>query len=103
MYDFWFGDVNLAPILLFLAIFVIFPGQLVLCFKTKSRMIRLLPTIVLSVVTTAAVIAACVCMGWDIVFYIVSAIYLAIMLHLCGAAWAIWAIVRLFLLRKRKS
>lgn len=94
MYDFWIGDVNIAPILLAITIIAIFPGQLILCFKGKSRIVRLFPVIVLSILTAAAIIAACICTGWDIVFYIVSAIYLAIMLSSCGVAWVIWAIVK---------
>lgn len=94
MYDFWVGDVNIAPILLLLTVLVIFPVQLILCFKGKSRTVRLLPVIVLSVLTAVAIIAACICTGWNIILYIVSAIYLAIMLAACGVACGIWAIIK---------
>ena len=94
MYDFWIGDVNIAPFLLLITSLVIFPGQLLLCYKGKTRIARLLPVIVLSVLTAAAIIAVCICTGWNIVLYIVSAIYLAIMLAACGIAWGIWAIIK---------
>lgn len=100
MYDMWIGDINLAPILLLLTFVVIMPVQFILCFKVKSRIARLLPVIILSIITTAAIIAAAVCTGWDVVFYIVSAIYLGIMLVVCGFVWGIWGIYRLV---KRKQ
>lgn len=100
MYDFWIGDINLAPILLVFTFVVIFPVQLILCHKVKSKVARLMPVIILSILTAAAVIAAAVCTGWDIVFFIVSAIYLSLMLFACGIAWGIWSIPRFL---KKKS
>ena len=94
MYDFWIGDINIAPILLIITFIVIFPVQLALCFKGKSKSTRLLPVIILAVLTVAAIIASAVCTGYEIIFFIVSAIYLAIMLFVCGVAWGIWAILR---------
>ena len=94
MYDFWIGDINIAPLLLIFTFVVVLPLQAILCLKVKSKITRLLPVIILSVLTTAAVIAAAIGTGWDVIFYIVSAIYLGIMLAVCGVVWGIWAIIK---------
>ena len=94
MYDMWIGDINIAPFLLLFTLIGVLPVQAILCFKVKSKSVRLLPVIILSVLTTAAVIAAAIGTGWDVIFYIVSAIYLGIMLAVCGVVWGIWAIIK---------
>lgn len=101
MYDFWIGNVNLAPILIFFTVAVILPGQLILCWKVKSVAIRLLPAVILLILTVFAVIAAVACTGWEIVFFVVSAIYLTLMLLACGIAWGVWTVWR-FVSRKIK-
>lgn len=100
MYDFWIGDINLAPFLLAFTFLVVFPVQLILCCKASKKIIRLIPVIILSFLTAAALIAAVLCNGYDIIFYIVSTIYLAIMLLVCGCAWGIWSVLQLI---KRRS
>lgn len=94
MLDIWIGDINIAPILWIFTFFVIFPIQLTFCFKVKSKIVRLLPVIILSILTAAAIIAAFAGTGWDVIFYLVSAVYLAIMLFVCGIAWGIWFIIK---------
>lgn len=101
MYDMWIGNVNLAPILLLFTFVVVLPVQFVLCIRFKSKILRLLPVIILSIMTMSAIVAAAVCTGWDVVFFIVSAIYLAIMLFVCGLVWGIWGI--LCFVKKKKS
>lgn len=94
MLDIWIGDINIAPFICIFTLIVVFPIQLALCFKVKSKIIRLLPVIILSVLTVAAAIATMVGIDWDALFYLICTIYLAIMLFVCGIGWGIWAIVR---------
>jgi len=100
MYDFWIGDVNFAPILLIFTFAVLFPVQLILCFRGKTKVVRLLPVMIMAVLTSAAVIAAFVSTGYEIILFIVCAVYFAMMLLVCGAAWGIWIIFQ-FWRRKR--
>lgn len=93
MLDIWIGSINLAPILLIFTFAVILPIQLVLCHKAKSILVRFIPIILLSLLTTAALIASSLCLGWDKLFYIVCAINLAVMVVVCGIGWGVWAII----------
>ena len=101
MFDVWIGDTNIAPFLWIFTLIVVFPIQLALCFKVKSKIVRLLPVGVLSALTIAAAIAAATSIDWDALFYLICAVYLAIMLFVCSIAWGIWAIVRC--IRKKKN
>ena len=60
MFDVWIGDVNLAPFLWIFTLVVVLPIQLALCFKVKSKVVRLLPVIILSILTLCAAIASCI-------------------------------------------
>ena len=94
MLDVWIGDINIAPFIWIFTLIVVLPVQLALCFKVKSKNIRLLPVIILSILTVAAAIAATIRTDWDALFYLICAVYLAIMLFVCGIGWGIWVIVR---------
>ena len=51
MFDVWMGDIELTTAVLIFSIIVLLPFQLLLCFKVKSKSIRLLPIILLSIPT----------------------------------------------------
>ncbi len=95
MFDVWIGDVELTTAVLIFSVVVLLPVQLLLCFKVKSKAIRLLPTILLSILTTIFVIMSVVITGWDGLGYIFLAIFSGIMLLMCGIGWGIWAINKL--------
>ena len=101
MFDVWIGDMNIAPFLWIFTLAVVLPIQLALCFKVKSKILRLLPVVVLSILAVAAAIAAATSIDWDALFYLICAVYLGIMLFICGIAWGIWALV--VLIRKKKD
>lgn len=94
MLDVWIGDINIAPFIWIFTLIVVFPIQLALCFKVKSKVVRLLPVIILSVLAVAAAIATATSIDWDALFYLICVVYLVIMLFACGIGWGIWAIVR---------
>ena len=43
MFDIWMGDIELTTAVLVFSIIVLLPIQLLLCFRIKSKVIRLLP------------------------------------------------------------
>lgn len=94
MFDVWSGNGELTIIALIVSVAVILPVQLLLCFKIRKIVIRLLPVIVLSVLTAVLSLLAAVTSGWDSLGYIVLAVFAGIMLLACGGAWGIWAIVK---------
>lgn len=96
MFDIWMGDIELTTVVLIFSVVVLLPIQLLLCFKIKSRVIRLLPVIVLSVLT---IILVCVSLGnpdWIVgLVYLIFSFFTGFMLIACGIGWGIWAIVGL--------
>ena len=92
MLDIWIGEINIAPFIWIFTLLVVFPLQLILCFKVKSKVIRLLPVIVLSILTIISAIASAISIDWSALFYLVLAIYFGIMVFVCCVGWAIWAI-----------
>ncbi len=94
MFDVWSGNGELTIIALIVSVAVILPVQLLLCFKIRKIVIRLLPVMVLSVSTAVLSLLAAVTSGWDSLGYIVLAVFTGIMLLVCGGAWGIWAIAK---------
>lgn len=48
MFDVWMGDIELTTAVLIFSVVVLLPIQLLLCFRVKSKAIRLLPVVLLS-------------------------------------------------------
>ncbi|MBQ7920085.1 MAG: hypothetical protein IJ324_09125 [Lachnospiraceae bacterium] len=94
MFDVWYGDVELTTLTLIMGIVLLLPIQLLLCFKVKSRTIRLLPVIILSVLVVTFIVMCLANPGWDGLVYIFLAIFAGIMMFMSGIGWAIWAIVK---------
>ena len=101
MFDVWIGDVNLAPFLWIFTLVIVLPIQLALCFKVKSKVVRLLPVIILSILTLCAAIASATRIDWSALFYLIFAVYFGIMLFACAIGWGIWAIT--VFVKKRKQ
>lgn len=101
MFDVWMGDIELTTAVLIFSIVVLLPIQLLLCFKVKSRAIRLLPVILLSIPTIIFTVMSVAITGWDGLGYIFLAIFTGFMLLMCGVGWGIWAISKL--IKKKKS
>jgi len=101
MFDVWTGDIELTTATLIFSIVVLLPIQLLLCFKVKSRAIRLLPVILLSIPTIIFTVMSVAITGWDGLGYIFLAIFTGFMLLMCGVGWGIWAISKL--IKKKKG
>lgn len=94
MFDVWMGDIELTTVVLIFSIVVLLSIQLLLCFKVKSRAIRLLPVIVLSILTIIFIVMSVAITGWDGLGYIFLAVFAGFMLLMCGVGWGIWAIIK---------
>ena len=95
MFDVWMGDIEITTVALIFSVVVLLPIQLLLCFKGKSRAIRLLPVILLSMLSIIFVMMSVALSGWDGLGYIFLAIFTGFMLLMCGIGWGIWAITKL--------
>lgn len=93
MFDVWMGDIELTTFVLVFSFAVLLPLQLLLCFRVRSRVIRLLPAAVLAVLTIIFAVMAAASVGWDGLGYTFLAIFTGFMLLVCGAGWGIRAIV----------
>ena len=79
--------------------FAILSLQLFLCLKVKSKIIRLLPVILLIAMTIIFFVMSSMASGWEAFGYFLLAYCMIIMLFACGVAWIIWAI-RKFMKKK---
>ena len=100
MFDVWIGDIELIKAVLVLSVGVLLLIQLLLCFKVKNKVIRLLPAILLSIFTIFFVAMASTATDWENLGYIFPTIFIGFMWLMCGIAWGIWAIIKLI---KRKK
>ncbi len=94
MFDIWLGDTELTTFTLLFSCAVLLPVQLLLCFKIKSLVVRLLPVMLLSIPMLCFFVLSAAAAGWDSLGYLFLAIFAAFMLFICGVGWAIWAIAR---------
>ena len=101
MFDVWMGDIELTTAVLIFSVAVLLPSQLLLCFKVKSRAIRLLPVLLLSIPTIIFVVMSVAITGWDGIGYLFLAIFTGFMMLMCGVGWGIWAISKL--IKKKKA
>ena len=94
MFDVWLGEMELTTLTLLLSVFLLLPLQLLLCFKVRSRLLRLLPVILCSLLVGTFLLLALCTPGWDGLGYIFLALFAGFMLTSCGIGWLIWAILR---------
>lgn len=101
MFDVWIGNIELIKTVFVLSGVVFLLIQLLLCFKVKNKVIRLLPAILLSIFTIFFVAMASTATDWENLGYIFPAIFLGSMWFMFGMAWGIWAIIKL--IKKKKD
>ena len=97
-----FGSFEIrTDLFLLILFFLVFFVQLLLCFKVKSRAIRLLPVLLLSIPTIIFVVMSVAITGWEGIGYLFLAIFTGFMMLMCGVGWGIWAISKL--IKKKKA
>ncbi|MBQ3154977.1 MAG: hypothetical protein IJB88_07060 [Clostridia bacterium] len=94
MFDIWIGDIELTTVVLIFSVVVLLTVQLLLCFKVKSKIIRLLPAVLLSIPTLLFAVMAVRATGWDRVGHILFAVFGGFMMLMCGIGWGIWALAK---------
>ena len=92
MFDVWLGEVELTTFTLVLALAAVLPGQLLLCFKVRSRFIRLLPLGVCLSLTAVFAVLGLSTPGWDGLGYVFLTIFAGFLAAACGLGWGIWAL-----------
>ena len=100
MFDVWVGDVNLTWLVLAGSMVLVFPFQLLLCFRVKSRLLRLAP-LFFSLLLTGCALALSVWKAnfgggyanFEGVGYLILFLYGAYLLFWCAAGWGIWKLI----------
>lgn len=93
MFDVCLNDTNLTVLVIMISAVLFLSIQLLLCFRIKCLIIRLLPLIILFVTAAVFILITLPATGWTGLYYILFAIYAAIALFMCGLGWAVWFIV----------
>lgn len=64
--------------------------QLLLCFKIKNKFIKLMPVILLTILTIISSVLIFILDGWDSVGCLLLTIGFIFLLFVCGIGWLIW-------------
>ena len=96
MFDVYIGEINLANIVVIASVLAFFPLQLLLCFRVKSLLLRLIPVILFSLITLAFSVIATIPQDWSALFYIIIAVYSCFCLLVCLAAWIFFGCAKMF-------
>lgn len=102
MFDVWIGEIDITNLVLLSSLALFLPARLLLCFKVKSRILRLLPIIIFSLLEIIFIALSLVITGWDALVYIVFALLVGVLILMCGIGWGIWAIEK-FIKRKNEQ
>lgn len=77
--------------------------QLLLCFRVKKTVLKLVPAALLLIAEAVFVILMHTTSGWDAPVYAIFAIVFGIFLFACGTGWAVWFLVRFIQKKKDRS
>lgn len=102
MLDFGLFKIRTDIFLLILSV-ILMVLQIILCAKLRSKLIKLLPIIVLSSVTLVFTVLIFVFDGWDSIGFLLLAIWSAFLLAMCGVAWAVWYLFKKIKSRKKNE
>lgn len=87
------GNDSYAALIVIVAFVVII--QLLLCFKVKRTLIKLLPVLVFIASTAILFICAMLARDWDALGYMLLALLSFVLTIACGVCWLIWTIVKI--------
>ena len=96
MFDIYLEGVNLTPIVAIAGLVLMLPLQLLLCFKAKRVIVRLIPAAAFAAAGIALYVAGRVIGDMAGLGLFIFAVYAAFMLFTCGFGWGLWAIARGF-------
>lgn len=101
MGDMWIRDIEVTTLIAFTSVLVVLPIQLLLCFKVKPIILRLLPSILLTGTTILLFAMMAASRDWDAIGYAVLGVFSGVLLIFSGIGWGIWGLVAL--IRKRNK
>ena len=87
--------IDMEVLLSVLAAVALLTGQLLLCFKVKSRLIRLLPGLLGVLACIAFFVMMLISEGWEVLGYLLLVLFAACAVGVCALGWLIFAIAHL--------
>lgn len=93
MFDIWLGELELTRWTLLLAALLLLSAQLWLCFRVRSRLLRLLPVLALTGLTAGLLFAASTTAAWEGLGYALLAALAGLLLLACGVGWCAWWLI----------
>lgn len=94
MFDVWLNDIELTEVIINVSVVLVIALQVLLCFKVKKVVIKLLPIIILLIVAAFLLVMAQFSSGWDNLGYLILAIFVGIMLLACAIGWIVWLVTK---------
>ena len=101
MADFFERDIAVILLIAACSVLIILPIQLILCFKAKKLLIKLIPSILLTVLSITFYIMALTAKDWYGFLYLIISVFSGIALAFSGIAWGIEIIIKLITKRNR--
>ena len=95
MLDVWIGDVNLTLLAAAAGVVLLLPGQLFLCFRSRSPALQLAPAVLLVLAIVFFFLLFLLKTGWDRLLWLFFCFYAVFLLLVCGLGWLIWGAARL--------
>lgn len=90
----WYLEIDFPTIVVFLSVISTLVLQLLLCFKAKKIIIKLLPIALLIISTIVFCVCSATISGWDGLGYLFIALLSFGLILVCGLGWGVWAITR---------
>ncbi len=90
----WYFEIDFPAIITFVSVISTLILQLMLCFKVKRIIIKLLPIALLIVSTITFSICSASINGWDGWGYLFFALLSFGLIFVCGIGWGVWAFIK---------
>ena len=98
-----FGFVDSTDIVGIALMVAVLAVQLLLCFKGKRKVVRLIPVFVFLFLTVASLVMVYVLESWSSLGFFLLAVGMAALLGVCCLGWIIFGITALIKKRKARS
>ena len=96
-----FEGIDLSEVVIVLLALLLLALQLLLCFKVKSRLLRLLPVLLCVLAGIFFFVMMFIAEGWDVLGYLLLLLLAAIFAAACVIAWMLWGIAAIIKGKKK--
>ncbi len=87
-------EIDIPSLVVLFSVLLTLVLQLLLCFKAKKTLVKLLPVALLTIAAIVLYIIRINVGGWDALGYLFFIVLSFGLLVVCGLCWGVWAITR---------